>query len=106
MEGRDIGTVVMPRAPVKVFLTASPERRAERRFLELTEKGLAPDMKTLLAEIQIRDNRDGSRDTAPMVPAPDAIILDTDGLGVDDVVERILALARARQDELMGAQTA
>ena len=105
MEGRDIGTVVMPQAHVKVFLTASPERRAERRFLELTEKGLAPDRKTLLAEIQIRDNRDGSRDTAPMVPAPDAVILDTDGLSVDDVVERILALARARQEVLTGAQT-
>ena len=99
MEGRDIGTVVMPDAPVKVFLTASPERRARRRFLELAEKGLAPDEQTLLREIQMRDARDGSRDTAPMVAAPDALILDTDDLTADEVVARIVLLARQKHSE-------
>jgi cytidylate kinase len=95
MEGRDIGTVVMPDAPVKVFLTASLERRAERRRSELAERGLAVSYDALLQQIAERDKRDSSRDVAPMVPARDSIQLDTDHLTADQVVRRILDLCEA-----------
>lgn len=92
MEGRDIGTVVLPDAEVKVFLTASLEERARRRQEELAERGIATDRDELQREIAARDQRDGSRDVAPMVPAEDAVLLDSDALSVDEVVARILAL--------------
>ena len=92
MEGRDIGTVVLPDAPVKVFLTASLERRVERRERELTGRGIALPREQLARDIAARDARDGSRDVAPMRPAPDAVILDSDALDADQVVARILQL--------------
>ncbi len=88
-EGRDIGTVVAPDAPLKVFLTASPEARARRRAAEL---GLDPD--TVLADQARRDERDERREHSPLRPAPGAVVLDTTELGVDEVVRRIAELAR------------
>jgi cytidylate kinase len=87
-EGRDIGTVVAPEAGVKVFLTADPRDRARRRATEL---GIDPD--TVLAEQTIRDERDRSREHSPLEPAPGAVVLDTTGLEIPDVVRRIVALA-------------
>ena len=92
MEGRDIGTVVLPNAPVKVFLTASLEHRVERRRKELVGRGVALPREQLAQDIAARDARDGSRDVAPMRPAPDAVVLDSDHLSADQVVARILEL--------------
>ncbi len=96
LEGRDIGTVVFPEAQVKVFLTASPEERARRRVEELQARGLPVDYAQILADQQERDARDSRRATSPLTPAPDAVQIDTDGMLVEEVVNRILALARAR----------
>jgi CMP/dCMP kinase len=90
-EGRDIGTVVAPDAEVKVFLTASATERARRRAAEL-----GVDEQTVLAEQAIRDERDRSREHSPLEPAPGAVVLDTTGLSQDEVVQRIVELARAR----------
>ena len=89
-EGRDIGTVVAPDAELKVFLDADPRERASRRAAEL-----GGDVELVLAEQTMRDARDSSREHSPLHAAPDAITLDTTGLGVEDVVMRIAALARA-----------
>jgi len=89
-EGRDIGTVVAPEAELKVFLTASPEERARRRAVEL-----GADAGTVLAEQALRDERDATREHSPLAAAPGAVLLDTSGLTVEDVVERIATLARA-----------
>ena len=89
-EGRDIGTVVAPDAELKVFLTASPEERARRRAAEL-----GADPHTVLAEQALRDERDATREHSPLQPAPGAVMLDTSSLTVEEVVERIAALARA-----------
>lgn len=89
VEGRDIGTVVAPDAAVKVFLTADPEERARRRASEL---GVDPG--TVLAEQTIRDERDSTRADSPLLPAPGAVELDTTGLSVEQVVQRIVQLAR------------
>jgi CMP/dCMP kinase len=89
-EGRDIGTVVAPGAEVKVFLTASPEERARRRAAEL---GADPDV--VLADQALRDARDATREHSPLAAAPGAVELDTTGMGVEAVVERIVELARA-----------
>jgi cytidylate kinase len=86
-DGRDIGTVVVPDAAVKVFLTADPAERAARRALEL-----GADAATVLAEQAIRDERDRTRAVAPLEPATDAVMLDTTRLTVDEVVDRIAAL--------------
>jgi cytidylate kinase len=91
MEGRDIGTVVLPDADLKVFLTASPERRAGRRLVELAKRGIPVPYETLLRETIERDDRDASRDVAPMVPAADAHILNSDPLTADEVVAQIIA---------------
>lgn len=90
-EGRDIGTVVAPAAELKVFLTASPEERANRRAAEL-----GADARQILAEQLLRDERDSSREHSPLAAAPDAVEVDTTGLGVEQVVDRIVALARER----------
>ncbi len=79
MDGRDIGTVVLPEAQVKIFLTASPEDRAMRRFEELKMKGISADYETVLAELVERDRQDTSRAAAPLKPAPDAVLVDTTG---------------------------
>jgi cytidylate kinase len=92
MEGRDIGTVVLPDAEVKVFLVASLGERVRRRREELAAQGIAPSSEELARDIAERDARDAARDVAPMTAAPDAVTLDSDGLNVDAVVTRILAL--------------
>jgi cytidylate kinase len=89
-EGRDIGTVVAPEAELKVFLTASPEERARRRAADL-----GADPRTVLAEQALRDERDATREHSPLAAAPGAVVLDTSGLTVEEVVERIATLARA-----------
>lgn len=91
-DGRDMGTVIFPDAPFKVFLTASAEERAERRYKQLKEKGVSVTMDGLLREILARDARDASRSVAPLRPASDAVHIDTTGLGIDEVVVRVLAL--------------
>ncbi len=96
VEGRDIGTVVLPWAPLKIFLTASPEVRARRRYDELVAKGQTADLPGTLQEILIRDERDSTRSTAPLRQAEDAVLLDTSELGESAVVDRMEALARAR----------
>lgn len=94
MEGRDIQTVVLPQAEVKVFLVASAEERARRRTLELRERGQEADFASVLAEIRSRDERDSNRAHSPLRPAPGAARLDTTGLTIEEVVARVLALAR------------
>lgn len=89
MDGRDIGTVVLPDADIKIFLTASPEKRAERRQKELQEKGTTISFEKLLADIQVRDEADMNRSIAPLKPAGDAIIVDTSNL---DLEESLIAL--------------
>ncbi len=93
MEGRDIGTVVLPQARVKVFLTASPRARAARRHAELAARGIDCSLADLEREIRERDLRDSTRDTSPLSAAPDAVLIDSDLLTADQVVARILALA-------------
>lgn len=92
LEGRDIGTVVIPDAEVKVFLTATPDARAERRFLELQGRGVPSSMEDILAAIQERDARDTSRPIAPLKAADDATVLDSTELSLEEVVAHIAAL--------------
>lgn len=96
MDGRDIGTVVLPNASLKIFLTASPERRAERRYLELREKGATDSYDEVLRDIIKRDKNDSSRAAAPLKRADDAIEVDTSELSLDESVERICALISDR----------
>ena len=96
MDGRDIGTVVLPKAQVKVFLTASPEERARRRFEEMRQKGENAEYQQVLEELQQRDYQDAHRAVAPLKPAEDAVLLDTTGLSLQDVVERLVALVNEK----------
>ncbi|MCY1270377.1 Cytidylate kinase [compost metagenome] len=89
-DGRDMGTVVFPQAQLKIFLTASAEERARRRYLQLKGKGMEADQAALLTEIQERDERDSQRSVAPLKPAADAIILDSTSLSIDEVQDKIL----------------
>jgi cytidylate kinase len=98
-DGRDMGTVIFPDAHPKVFLTASADERAERRYKQLKDKGVSVTLAGLLREILARDARDANRAVAPLRPAPDAVCIDTTGLGIDAVVERVLALLPARQSQ-------
>jgi cytidylate kinase len=98
-DGRDMGTVIFPDASPKVFLTASAEERAERRYKQLKAKGVSVTLAGLLREILARDARDANRAVAPLRPAPDAVCIDTTGLGIDAVVQRVLALLPARQGQ-------
>lgn len=106
LEGRDIGTVVFPEAGAKVFLTASPERRARRRLGDLEAQGLSCDYETTLQEIRARDEQDENRALAPLKPAPDSIVVDTSDLEFGQVVERLLDIVRAAQRRISGAGTA
>ena len=97
MEGRDIGTVVFPRAELKVFLTASAEERARRRALQNAQRGFGEtDEAAILADIIRRDKADSTRAVAPLRPAEDAVMLDTTGMGIDEVCAAIANLARRR----------
>ena len=92
MDGRDIGTVVLPRANVKIFLTASVEVRAQRRYLELQAKGAKDSYEKVLADIKKRDHQDTTREIAPLKQAKDAVLVDTTDMDVDAVVEKIRSI--------------
>jgi cytidylate kinase len=93
-DGRDMGTVVFPHARVKVFLTASAEERARRRYNQLIEKGLPANLAALTHEIEARDARDRGRTASPLVPAPDALEIDSTSMSIDEVVQEVLVAAR------------
>ncbi|HMD29108.1 MAG TPA: (d)CMP kinase [Steroidobacteraceae bacterium] len=95
-DGRDMGTVVFPKAEAKIFLTASPAERALRRYKQLKEKGVAANLAALSLEIAERDRRDMSRAISPLVASADAHLLDTTGMSVEAVIGRVLAIARER----------
>jgi cytidylate kinase len=97
MDGRDIGTVVFPEARVKLYVTASVEERARRRFTELRARGEGADLKAVLAEMRARDARDADRTDAPMRPAADAVVLDTTALDADTAFEQALQIVEARR---------
>ncbi|MBM7865454.1 (d)CMP kinase [Heliobacterium gestii] len=99
MDGRDIGTHVLPQAEVKVFLTASVEERARRRFKEMSLKGADVDLEQLRADMERRDREDMTRETAPLVQAADAVYLDTTGLAFDEVVGRLLDMVHSRAED-------
>jgi cytidylate kinase len=99
LDGRDIGTVIAPDAAAKLFITAAPEVRAHRRWKQLEGQGETVAYEDVLADIRLRDARDGGRDTAPMRPAPDAVLLDTSEMTIEqaaDAARRIVEAARAR----------
>lgn len=96
VEGRDVGTVVLPQAPVKFFLTASAEVRAQRRYDELRRKGVATAPHEILRDQQERDRRDETRETAPLRQAEDALLVDTSGLALEAVVDHLERLCRER----------
>lgn len=87
LDGRDIGTVICPDSDVKLFVTASPEVRANRRYLELVGRGMGVTRESVLADVRERDERDRERSVAPLVPAPDAILIDTSGMSIEAAVE-------------------
>ncbi|MGS0535589.1 (d)CMP kinase [Pseudoalteromonas sp. SaAl2] len=91
-DGRDMGTVVFPDAPLKIYLTASAQERARRRYVELNERGLDVTLSGLLEDIQARDERDMNREVAPLVPADDAIELDTSELNAQQVFDKVMTL--------------
>lgn len=91
-DGRDMGTVIFPDAPFKVFLTASAEERAKRRHKQLKEKGVSVNLDSLLHEIAARDERDAGRAVAPLKPAEDAVVLDSTGTPITEVIERVLSV--------------
>lgn len=93
-DGRDMGTVIFPDAPFKVFLTASAAERAKRRYKQLKEKGLSVTLTSLQREIEARDTRDASRAVAPLKPAEDAVLVDSTGLSIGDVVAKVLAVVQ------------
>ncbi|MDO4897256.1 MAG: (d)CMP kinase [Moraxella sp.] len=95
-DGRDMGTVIFPDAPVKVFLTASSQARADRRVRQLQMAGQTADHKAILSDIIARDERDENRTVAPSRPAPDALIIDSSDKSADDVFDEVLAFAKSR----------
>ncbi|MBY0552784.1 MAG: (d)CMP kinase [Candidatus Obscuribacterales bacterium] len=96
MDGRDIGTVVLPHAEVKVFLTASPEVRAKRRLKDMQQMGQTADLQTIIEDIKTRDHIDSTREIAPLKQAEDAVLIDTDNHSIDQVVETVLELCRQK----------
>lgn len=96
MEGRDIGTVVFPNAEVKIFLDASSEARANRRFAEDEEKGIAASVEETRAALESRDKRDSSRANSPLVQAEDAVYIDTSDFTIEEVIEQILTLVQQK----------
>jgi cytidylate kinase len=96
MDGRDIGTVVLPDAKIKIFLTASAEARADRRFKELQEKGQDVVYETILKEIKERDYQDMNRETAPLKQAEDAVLVDTTEIGLEESIELMINTIKER----------
>ena len=103
-DGRDMGTVVFPGAAVKIFLDASAEERARRRHNQLKEQGIDVNLAGLIAEIEERDDRDRNRSVAPLKPAPDAVVIDSTSMGIDEVVARVLELVGAAFPQAVGRQ--
>jgi len=95
-DGRDMGSVIFPESFLKIFLTATAQARAERRYKQLIEKGLPASIASLLGDLQERDNRDASRAVAPLKPCEDAVLLDTTALSIDEAVQFVLDLASQR----------
>lgn len=95
-DGRDMGTVVFPDAPLKIYLTASAEERAERRYKQLKDKGIDVNIRDLVADLTARDERDSNRKVAPLKPAEDAVIIDTTELSIAEVETQVLQLAEQR----------
>ncbi|MFL6548316.1 MAG: (d)CMP kinase [Povalibacter sp.] len=95
-DGRDMGTVIFPEAGLKIFLTASADERAKRRYKQLKDKGLGANLAALSQEIAERDRRDANRTIAPLRPADDALVIDSTSMSIDAVVARVLELAAAR----------
>lgn len=95
-EGRDTGTVVFPEAPVKIFLTASLEERARRRHKELLQRGVDISYEQVKLDLEARDQRDSTRHVAPLRPAPDAVVIDSTHMSLEQVVEEVLKICRAR----------
>ena len=102
LDGRDIGTVICPDADVKLYVTASDEVRAERRHLELTGKGADTTLAQVLADLSARDARDSQRDTAPMKPASDALLLDTTNLSIEAAVEEAVRAVKQKLEQGRG----
>ena len=100
MDGRDIGTVILPNAEVKIFLTASPEARAKRRYAELTEKGQNVTFEQVYTEMVERDKNDSTREIAPCVPADDAILLDNSGLNLEQTADKIIKIIKKKSKNL------
>ena len=98
MDGRDIGTVVLPDADVKIFLTAAPESRARRRLLELEQRGQLVDFDTVLRDIMQRDEQDRTRPIAPLRQAEDALLLDTTRLNLEESLQALLSLIKEKID--------
>ena len=96
MDGRDIGTVVLPDAKVKIFLTASPQVRAKRRYDELIEKDMDVNYEDVLSDVITRDYNDSHRETAPLKPAEDSVIVDTSGLDLQQSVEKLISIMKER----------
>lgn len=99
-DGRDMGTVVFPAAEVKIYLTASPEERASRRYNQLKEKGLNANLADLVAEIRERDERDSNRSVAPLAAAPDALPVESTALSIAEVLEKVLEKVRQTYPDL------
>lgn len=95
LDGRDIGTVIAPEAEVKLFITASVEARAQRRLREMTQRGVTADLNSIVAQLQRRDERDTKRSTAPLVSAPDACVIDTSILGIDEAIAAAIGAVEA-----------
>lgn len=93
-DGRDMGTTVFPQAGLKIFMTASAEARAERRYKQLMEKGISASLPALVADLKARDEQDSNRSVSPLKPAPDAIFLDTTSMSIEEVTNKVLTLAR------------
>ena len=96
MDGRDIGTVILPDAEVKIFMFASPEARAERRYKELIAKGENCTYESVLEDIKLRDHNDSTRATAPAIPAEDAVMLDNSGLDIDGTVDAVIEIINSK----------
>ncbi len=96
MDGRDIGTVVLPNAQLKIFLTASPEDRARRRYEEMVAKGQNADYNKVLSDLVTRDYNDSHREVAPLKPAQDSVIVDTSGNTLEQSVEQLISIIKSR----------
>lgn len=99
MDGRDIGTYVLPDAKLKIFLTAAPEARAQRRFLELTQKGVQTTFEEVFADMSYRDKNDSGREFAPLKPAEDSVLVDSTELTLEETVAKITAMAEEARKE-------